>query len=100
MAVGPAELEVVHHREELLEELLLGDTPADGVGREQTPALATLELIVTVIAAHKLHDVLALVVVVQAADVTGSADVAAAAFVLGGIDIALVQDIVRVQEFV
>ena len=70
VTVGPAELEVVEVREEILEELLFRNTPTCGVGGEETPAVAGSELVVSVVAAHHLEEVLACVVVVHAADVT------------------------------
>ena len=97
--VGPAELEVVHGREDVLEEPLLGDSPTDGVGREQAPTLTLLVHVAAVVTAHHLHEILAHVVVVDTADVTGGAVGGTGALVAAaGIEQTLVDHVVRIEE--
>ena len=71
LTVGPAELEVADPGEVLLDERLLGDSPAEGIGREEAPSLALLVDIGSVVTAHDLDKVLAGVLIVETAEVAG-----------------------------
>ena len=95
--IRPAELQVRHPRERLLEELLLGHPPGEGIGREEGPAEARGVEGGAVIARHRLDDVFARVFVVDTADVAGLRAARTGTLVLRrGFD-RLVQDVVRVE---
>ena len=95
--IGPAELEVVHKRQDVLEEFFFRDTPTQGVGREQAPTLASLEHVVTIVTAHQFHKVLALVVVIETGNITGRAAGGTGTLVLGTGRKALVDHIVSIK---
>ena len=70
-AVRGAQLEEVDFRECLLEELLFGHDPADGCGREESPAVFGGELVGTVHAECKFDQIFLVKCVVETAGVAG-----------------------------
>ena len=98
--VGPAEFEIVHPREDALEERLVGHAPTQGVCREEAPAGTRCIEVRTVVTAGYFGEILALIVIGDTTQITSRGAAATVAVTNTGGFNGLADDIVRVKAFI